>query len=457
MIKRLGLKIFWKNPMSVQVGDGSEKNLAIKIGFTMIQSAESGGNILVESVNGKTGNVWLYANDVGADPTGTAEALMAYWLPRITPERIGAEPVGVAQQLIDALTAADIGADPLGAASGIFNLLNPKVLALETNKMDKADYVQHYRGVFSSKAALDAAIPSANAGDYADIDSGINFDVIRAVWDVTDNKWVVAQANIAQNTDQVAEGAANLYFTRLRAINAVLTELAVPQNTNPVQSTDSILQAIAKLQAQHDYKTTDELTEGVLRLYFTSSRALASKLTSFVLPTVLSEVTVGDTILQALQKLQYQVSKYAPVAWVGVSTVGNYTSSSDFIKDYNNGFNSVPLEFARINGLLWIRGSITLTINSLSPDQKVNITNAKYKIKMPRPFLTKYNKVMVHRERTVATPDLFGIKSSTDVNNTTQAATAVQGLYQLNANMTTDANTEWYFPPQPIGELVDPN
>ncbi|MDH1291766.1 hypothetical protein N5C43_10910 [Comamonas terrigena] len=48
----------------------------------------------------------------------------------------------------------------------------------------------HWRGTFLSVSALQAALPTANAGDYADVDTGVGSDVQRYIWDVSDAKWV---------------------------------------------------------------------------------------------------------------------------------------------------------------------------------------------------------------------------------------------------------------------------
>lgn len=48
----------------------------------------------------------------------------------------------------------------------------------------------HFRGTFTDLAALQAAIPTANPGDYADVDTGAGSDVQRYIWDTSDTKWV---------------------------------------------------------------------------------------------------------------------------------------------------------------------------------------------------------------------------------------------------------------------------
>lgn len=48
----------------------------------------------------------------------------------------------------------------------------------------------HFKGLFASLAALELALPSAVAGDYADVDAGTGSDTVRYLWDVSDAQWV---------------------------------------------------------------------------------------------------------------------------------------------------------------------------------------------------------------------------------------------------------------------------
>jgi len=140
------------------------------------------------------------------------------------------------------LNADDVGADQAGAAQAVLE-------TLDNQKLDKIDYVQHFRGYFTSFVNLTTAVPAGIAGDYAHVDLGATFNVVRAAWDVSDSQWVINAVNVGSNTDEVPEGSSNLYFTSERVRQASLTGL----NTNddsPVSPVDSIELAIGKLQAQ---------------------------------------------------------------------------------------------------------------------------------------------------------------------------------------------------------------
>lgn len=145
----------------------------------------------------------------------------------------------------------------------------------------------HFKGLHGSLAALQAAHPSAVAGDYADVDAGAGVDVVRYLWDVSDSQWVAqtaaggsmtaaqvktayesnpdtnaftdaeqakldgiaAGATANANTDSLAEGATNKYFTEGRVRSTVLTGLSLLAG-GAIAAADSVLVALGKLQKQ---------------------------------------------------------------------------------------------------------------------------------------------------------------------------------------------------------------
>lgn len=198
---KMGLRAFWSNqPMPIQQKI-TNPDMILNLPFGNVLTLKTG----VTSVNNKTGDVLL--------------------------------------------NAVDVGADSVGAARHVFDELSPKVDALIDNKLDKIDYVQHFRGLFSSYSALSSALPTALDGDYAHIDSGTGFDRMCAIWDSDDTKWKIIETNITANTDEMPEGSHNLYFQSERVRQTNLTGLQA-QTASDILATDTILLALAKLQAQ---------------------------------------------------------------------------------------------------------------------------------------------------------------------------------------------------------------
>lgn len=92
-------------------------------------------------------------------------------------------------------------------------------------KLNAVDYVQHFLGLFTTLTNLQSAYPTANVGDYAQVDPGAGTNLQTYSWDVQDG-WVLSSSDGAgaNNTDQLPEGAINLYFTSSRALDAAPAE-----------------------------------------------------------------------------------------------------------------------------------------------------------------------------------------------------------------------------------------
>lgn len=185
--------------------------------------------------------------------------------------------------------------------TGVSTILDAQNVLGISDKLDRSEYIQHFKGIFNSYAALTAVLPTANDGDYAHIDSGTGFDRMVAIWDSSDNKWVISQANAGANTDEVPEGSQNLYFKNQRVLATILEGLVAGTN---------------------------------------------------------AEILPADNVITAFQKLQAQI-KALNTVWVRADTIGTFNTSTG----YGNGqINGAPayLEFAKINGNLWVRGFIKI-------------------------------------------------------------------------------------------------
>jgi len=120
-----------------------------------------------------------------------------------------------------------------------------------------------YKGTLDASAGSYPSTPSK--GDYYIINvagtiSGHTYGVgdwatyDGSAWDYIDNQNKVSTVNgqagaVVLNTDNIAEGTTNFYFTVSRVLNTVLTGLATATNS-AISATDSILVALGKLQAQ---------------------------------------------------------------------------------------------------------------------------------------------------------------------------------------------------------------
>lgn len=147
----------------------------------------------------------------------------------------------------------------------------------------------HYRGTFINLAALQAALPTAEEGDYADVDAGAGAPVQRYIWDESDSEWV-AQAGSAD------------------PITAAQVKALYESNPDTNAYTDAEKSKLGGIAAGATANPdTDSLAEGATRLYFTTARVLATVLSGLSLATG-TAITSSDTVLVAFGKLQKQIT-----------------------------------------------------------------------------------------------------------------------------------------------------
>lgn len=125
-----------------------------------------------------------------------------------------------------------------------------KSLIDDTEIARLANLNERFKGKFTTLSALQTAVPTANPGDYAQIDTGGSNPVSNYNWDVEDG-WVVGSTSGtgATNTDELIEGTANLYFTGARVLSTILSGFSLLTG-GAIVSTDSVLIAFGKIQKQ---------------------------------------------------------------------------------------------------------------------------------------------------------------------------------------------------------------
>jgi len=119
------------------------------------------------------------------------------------------------------------------------------------------------------------------------------------------------------NTDDVAEGVANLYYTDARVINAPLTAFVAGDQAVSINAADSVLTSLQKLEGLRatfgDYSvndasitTTNLFSASHIDSELTAIASRPNTLTSFV--STVDVVATTDTIVDAVGKLQGQIS-----------------------------------------------------------------------------------------------------------------------------------------------------
>ena len=115
------------------------------------------------------------------------------------------------------------------------------------------------------------------------------------------------------NTDELAEGTTNLYFTDGRAQGAVVTQVITNGVIDKAPSEDAVFDALALKLNTADFgtsfdtafglKDTDDLGEGTTNLYFTDGRAQSATITQTITNGVVDKAPSSDAVYDALTPL----------------------------------------------------------------------------------------------------------------------------------------------------------
>ncbi|NNP70393.1 hypothetical protein [Acinetobacter sp. Ac_5812] len=308
--------------------------------------------------------------------------------------------------------------------------LQPQINDLGINKLDKIEYQQHFRGLHDSYAKLIEAIPIGNDGDYAHIKESQNFGRLSAIWSGTPGVWNISGINVGSNTDEVPEGNQNLYFKVERVLVSVINGFN-PVNT-AIIATDTVVQAISKAQGQ---------IKNIIDNFASNVR---STLLTGLNTSNATKIVAGDTFIQAFGKTQAQLDTIpSPVTWVSIATIGRLAAN---VVDRD-------LQFAKINGILWVRGSFTLTGGITANTPFIFITNKNYKIVAFRPNSStkQLAALQMHTDNFIIRQALYF--SDHNVTSDYEAETVSQSI-QTGAAGIGVADGVIVIQPMPIGILA---
>jgi hypothetical protein len=120
------------------------------------------------------------------------------------------------------------------------------------------------------------------------------------------------------NTDELAEGTTNLYFTDGRAQSAVVTQVITDGVTNKAPSENAVFDALALKLDAGDFsgefdgnfaiKDTDDLDEGLTNLYFTDARAQSATITQTITDGVTTKAPSSDAVYDAITPISSAVA-----------------------------------------------------------------------------------------------------------------------------------------------------
>lgn len=224
-----------------------------------------------------------------------------YNLPNATALSLSDEVLGIVNGLAENMTLSLLKSligttveDSLTSDSTTNALSAAQGKALMDSKLDSSAYNNYYKGTYTTLGNLQSAHATSTAGSYALIDGGSGQNAIIYVWDAQDG-WVQGGASGSlANTDALAEGSTNLYFTNARAVSAVTSTInaAVAASLEPTINTQTgTAYTVNTVSADNDGKT-------ILRMTSASANTVEIPNT-LTLPISIRQAGTGTTTLQA--------------------------------------------------------------------------------------------------------------------------------------------------------------
>ena len=190
--------------------------------------------------------------------------------------------------------------------------------------------------------------------------------------------------------------------------------------------------------------TTSEINEGT-KLFFTESRVNQTILTGLNTSTA-TPALATDQLLAAIGKLQAQINNIAPPVWVSSASIGtvhpNITPTNNFI------------ELARINGMLWIRGSFKNTgaIIYESLPALLRIDNIRYKVIHRNATPTRFNDIVCRN--TVSNQTTISFNAAYTVCLDEASASTCMQYFMVMFTTLLASSSFYHIPPTCLGELV---
>lgn len=104
------------------------------------------------------------------------------------------------------------------------------------SKLDRSEFHQHFRGLFTTAQALEEQVLDPVAGDYAHVDAGVGHPTEVHAYDVNDAVWRKQGSNglSVTSTDSIPEGNSNLYFQaeRVKTVVKGMNSGQLPEGDN---------------------------------------------------------------------------------------------------------------------------------------------------------------------------------------------------------------------------------
>jgi hypothetical protein len=167
---------------------------------------------------------------------------------------------------------------------------------------------------------------------------------------------ITAENGVADSTtDDLTEGSNNLYFTDERAQDAIATAIANGTQTNISVTYDDVANSISFVAENGvDDATTDDLDEGASNLYFTDARAVSAleavvpNFTEIDINDVATQVAASSTgdAAQNVVAYQFATADYRSAKFLVKVAYGTHTELSEVLVTLDTSDNIAITEYA---------------------------------------------------------------------------------------------------------------
>ena len=227
-----------------------------------------------------------------------------------------------------------------------------------------------------------AAAAQEAAQDYAD-GLAINYDAAGSASTAQTNAQSFATNAInALDTDDIEEGATNLYFSDVRAKQSAASLITGATKTNIVITGDENGLTITAENGVAD-SDTDDLTEGTSNLYFTEQRAIDAiqdttpNFTSVEINSIAKQVASTVSVATASQVTAYEFlgTEYRSAKFLVKTAQGSHTDVAEVLLTMDSSNNISITEYAMVgtNGSLM---TITADYVEVGTTVRLRVTTA---------------------------------------------------------------------------------
>ena len=355
----ISLKVFWNNePLPLEgITKPSQVIVQVPFGALITDPAYKPVDNVVTSINGKTGVVLLQAKDITIESGVSVEEKLADTID-IETNRLNLLKKA---DLIDLETTQEkVELNRLALLSKADITALAMLAALVDTKADQQYVNEQIAAISDGDEAIIASIQEiSNAlAENDDLLEALEYTVANHVrFDVATQALTSLQKSNARTNigaEELGVAAMLVAQVTVQSIGAATAAQGAKANT-ALQSADVAPVALSGLFSA--LLGQNKIFDVVHSAYIDGTNSV---------------ITATDTLGQMLGKLQAQIKNIPKTEWVRADKVG--TIHANITPSVTVGANTIYLEFAKIDGLLWVRGGFTLKGAAMSAGSPNYIT-----------------------------------------------------------------------------------